>query len=334
MGQARLTLLIERLEPLLAAASSGERYPALEVLLRRGRPLQQDFSDPDEVRFALFGVECRGSLPIGALTHIADRGSTTAGQSYWLRVDPVTLWADMARVIMTQCGFADLDEVERNDIECTVRQVLQQQGFDLHADHPERWTIALQQPLEFSFVPPHQALGMDAAEALPDHPQALFWRRLLNEVQMALHACPVNQRRRAAGREQINSVWFWGGGFMPSVSASGAYDRVYAHHPVSRGLALLQQAELFDLSQSDHADFGREGGRILVDWCLPPTGADAELRHLERFAQHLLAAVRSDGLALEIYAGNGRGWQFGRACLRRFWRRPRPLQAGDAGRPA
>lgn len=333
MGQGRLTLLIERLETLLATDSADERYPALELLFRRGRPERQDFSDPDEVRFALFGVACGGSLPIGALTHIADHGRNPDDRFYWLRVDPVTLWADMARVIMTQCGFADLDEIERNDIEITVRQVLQEQGFDLHADHPERWTIALQQPVEFSFVPPHRALGVDTAEALPEHPQALFWRRLLNEIQMALHACPVNQRRRAAGRAQINSVWFWGGGFVPPVTASGIYDRVYANHPVSRGLALLQQTTLLELSQADHADFGRDGGRILVDWCLPSAGAHAELMHLDRFAQHLLTAVQSHGMTLEIYAGNGRAWQFDRSCLRRFWQRRRPLQSSDVRRP-
>jgi len=102
---------------------------------------------------------------------------------YWLRTDPVTLWADMARVVMTSYGFADLDEFERNEIENSVRSVLLEEGIHLHADHTERWCIALGEPLNFRFTPLEEALGMDLAEAMPEQAEALHWRRIMNEIQ-------------------------------------------------------------------------------------------------------------------------------------------------------
>ena len=50
-------------------------------------------------------------------------------------------------------------EFERNEIENTVRSVLLEEGIHLHADHTERWCIALGEPLGFSFTPLEEALG-------------------------------------------------------------------------------------------------------------------------------------------------------------------------------
>ena len=41
------------------------------------------------------------------------------------------------------------------------------------------------------------------------------WHRWMNEVQMALHECPVNVERERRGAVPINSVWPWGAGSLP-----------------------------------------------------------------------------------------------------------------------
>lgn len=43
--------------------------------------------------------------------------------------------------------------------------------------------------------------------------------RLLSEVQMALHEHEININRLAAGLPEVNSLWIWGGGTAPEVTA-------------------------------------------------------------------------------------------------------------------
>jgi len=325
VARRKITLLLDHFSALIANLDQGRRFAALETLLSRSRPSNHDGLGGDALRFKLFGHEPVEPLPVAALTRLADGMERRDNELYWLRVDPVTLWADLARVIMPHYGFADLDEQERNEIENTVRSVLFQEGFDLHADHPERWTIALKRPLQFDFTALEQAHGLDVAEVLPDDPAALQWRRLLNEIQMALHTCPVNIRRRQQGRIEINSVWFWGGGFMPPAVPGNIYRAVYSDHPVTRGLALLDDCELHDLDAARHASFFRGGGDIFVDWSRRTADPDTELKWLEQLAARLLKRVKSEGLAVCLCTSGGRAWSFDRRCMRRWWKRQAPL---------
>jgi hypothetical protein len=232
----------------------------------------------------------------------------------------------MARVIMTSYGFADLDAMERNEIENTVRGVFLEEGMNLGSEHPERWTIALEAPLEFNFSPLREALGRDAAEGLPDHPEARRWRRILNETQIALHACPVNVRRRQEGRQEINSVWLWGGGYLPPASTRQTFRAVYSDQAVSRGLALVHDCELRGLAMAERTHFSIEAAKggteeILIDWTSARASAAERLLQLETLVSQLLAEVKHKGYILDVYAGNGSRWTFDRRCARRFWRR-------------
>ena len=63
----------------------------------------------------------------------------------------------------------------------------------------------LGEPLKFGFTPLDDALGMDMAEVLPEQPESLHWHRIMNEIQIALHASPVNVRRRQNGQHTRQS---------------------------------------------------------------------------------------------------------------------------------
>lgn len=327
MSNLHVTLLIEDFSRLVAAAPGALRYPALERAWCRGRGARVRAATPNHLRFSLFGIEPEGHLPVAALTHVNDRNARPGADCFWLRADPVTLWADMARVIMTGHGFADLDSRERNEIEVCVRDVLRAEGIDLHGDHAGRWCIALQQPLGFAFTPLDEALGMDLAEALPGHPEARCWRRILNEVQVALHNCPVNVRRRATGKREINSVWFWGGGFVPHASGHCVLDTVYSENPVSRGLAIINERRARGQAEALQSDFSGDGKAILIDWGTGAGSAESELALLEELVAGLLAMADRGSLALTVYDGCAAGCVYGPRTRLRFWRRRRPLAA-------
>ena len=310
----------------MAGALDGScRFPALELVFARGRVVRIDSAAANHLRFALFGIEPDGVLPVAALTHVSDRKATQLDDYYWLRSDPVTLWADMAQVFMTSHGFADLDPYERNEIENCVRGVMQEEGIDFHSDHPERWCIALNKPLVFEFTPLDEALGMDLADVIPKHPQARFWRRILNEIQVALHHCPVNIERRLSGKQEINSVWFWGGGVIPDSAAHDLIDTVYSNNPVTRGLAIINDCRLKPQSRSGEGDFSRDGRSILVDWLPASRHAMEELQQLEDLVSHFLTLADQGRIELPLYDGNGEGRFYDRRARHRFWRRRTPL---------
>ena len=327
MTASRITLLAEDLSALAAAIPGGLRFPVLEHVLGRGRRQRFDGESPDHIRFRLFGIEAAGALPIAALTHAADRASKPATDSYWLRSDPVTMWADMAQVYMTHFGFADLDPFERDEIEGCIRSVLEEEGINLQGDNPERWCIPLDKAPGFDFMPLHSALGKDLAESLPSHPEAQFWRRLLGEIQVALHHCPVNVRRRREGRREINSVWFWGGGFMPAEKGGVAMDAVYSDHPVSSGLAIINDCRLKPLASAWRQDLSAHEGAVLIDWTLRSTDPVVELNALERFLTTLLPALQDGSRSLTLIDGSGAARLYGRMHGYLFWRRRRPLSS-------
>lgn len=318
-------MLVQDLQELAKVLQLEQRYPALEMIFSKGRYFRAETQSPDHFRFGLFGVKSRDELPIAALTRADESRQKPEANQYWLRADPVTLWADMARVVMTSYGFADLDEFERSEIENCVRSVLLEEGIHLHADHTERWCIALGEPLNFSFSPLEEALGTDMAETLPKQAESLYWRRIMNEIQIALHACPVNMRRRQSGQQEINSVWFWGGGFIPEASRHSVFDTVYSDNPVSRGLATINDCRLKHQSELGSVDFSRDGESILVDWS-PVTGEPfSEVKRLEKLADQLLTQLGSPVSELEVYCGKRNGWRFNRRNHRKFWRRRRSL---------
>jgi len=323
VAATELTLLVEDLAALAAAAPEGTR-PALQRCAARGRPIGPAATDPNRIRLELFGATCDGAPPLAALSALAD-GVVAAGDGrYWLRIDPVTLRADMSRVFVTAWGLDDYDAGERAGLRDVLVDVLREAGHELLGEHPERGYLALPGPPGFDFVPLGAALGSDAADTLPAGPEAREWRRLLTEVQVALHHADFNQRRRREGRREANAAWIWGGGRLPDRVDRDAFVAVYSDDPVSLGLALLGGVAPRPLSDADPAAPG--GGRVLVDWRTGRSGAPAELDRLEAWVARLLPAAQRGELVLALRGGDGAGWCVDRGALRRFWRRERPLR--------
>jgi hypothetical protein len=323
--ERHITLLVENFHDLGAAAGSDQRNPALELILSRGAPVSIASPTIDHLRFHLFGIQPEGTVPVAALTHVNDRGEVPPHKYFWLRSDPVTVWADMARAFMASHGFADLNPYERNEIEICIRKVLEDEGIHLHSDHPERWCIALQEPLDFEFTSLDEALGMDLADALPHHREALHWKRILNEVQVALSNCPVNVRRRQSGGRQINSVWFWGGGFMPDAVSHDVFDTVYSDNAVTRGLSIINDCRLKKRTAAEQAHFSQDGRTILIDWEAETDDPATELKRLEWLVTPLIAMVKQNQAVITLYDGSGQGRMLDRSLQKRIWRRRKPL---------
>lgn len=322
MARATLTLLVEDLEELARAVPRERSWPTFERFLARGRCIPFTGGTADGLRMGLFNYPL-GAVPVAALTGLAEEPAVTIHSQHYLRVDVVSLRADMTRVFMTGHGMAGLSTREREEIRRCVENVLAEEGLEHFACRDECWILASDIGPGVEFMPLGEALGLNLADALPAGLEARDWRRIMNEAQVALYNNPVNESRRQAGLAETNGIWIWGGGYLPEETSNAPFDKVYSTHPVSRGLSLLNRCEVLQCHDFNPSDI--QGERVLLDWTVESRDAAAEMDRLESLAARLLAPLGRRQLSLRLVGTSGRVWDVDRQALRRFWRRSAPL---------
>ena len=312
----------ELIVPALLAAPGAARYPALELLLARGRGEAADFLSLEQFLAEAFAQPDR--LAAGALTT-----GEKAGDAWWVRADPVHLRVLRDRAIVAPAEALELAQDEADALVDELNRHFSG-AAEFRSIEPRRWTARLAQEGAFAAAPALDAAGRDAGAARGDD-------ALLTEIQMLLHAHPVNEAREARGEPAINSLWLWGGGPAPA-HASGPWRSVAAADPVARGLARLAGMRHDALPASAEAWLARlpEDGRHLavLDALRAPAALEQQapleegIVALERlwFAP-LLAALRAERIGmLTVHVPDaGRRFETIRGDLRRIWRRPRRL---------
>lgn len=333
-----LQLVVPGLFPDRESRSGTLRLPALELLLARGRRAQGEPAEPGRWLAQAFALEGR-SLPSGAITALAY--GLDAGEGCWLRADPVhlKLQSDWLALIPAE-GFPIAGD-EARELARTVNRHFAD-AFVVHAPHPERWCLRAAGDIAIDALSPLELAGLDVNANLPRGPDAQRWHALLNELQMLLHAHPVNEAREKRGEPPVNSLWFWGAGRLPG-AASGPWHSVSAEEPLALGLARLAKIRYRALARSASEWLERmpEDGRHLVVLdslravhVLGDSDArDKRLGELEeRWFAPLLAALKAGRIGMVTVHAPDAGISFEtvRGDLRRFWRRSRSLGAYTA----
>ena len=173
----------------------------------------------------------------------------------------------------------------------------------------------------------------------------MAWHQVLNEIQMLLHAHPVNVAREARAELAINSLWCSGGGTLPTVRT--AFQSVIGSSALARGLAKIAR---IDFAAAQHSTAAQNfttaqqglaslpGGQVLVELREAATAAmrldttawpaafdDLERRWFEPVA-HALKKGRLRELSI-VTVANQRAyrWSVERRHRYRWWRRPAAL---------
>ena len=243
--------------------------------------------------------------PVAAFTALVDHDGG-AGSRFRLRADPVHLRADIVDLVLFNASDIGVSRDEADALARTVNDALGTHGPHVDAAHPHRWYVALDAPERIATTPLSLAAGAQVSTAMPRGPDAARWHRWMNEVQMALHECPVNVERERRGAAPVNSVWPWGAGSLPPApSAPPSFVRTWSDDVLVRGLAR-------------RAGIGHgampAGARDWLD------GVPSPGLHLVVF-HHLFQAVRR---------GDVDAWRNGLARLSAEWAQPL-LRALDCG---
>lgn len=251
----RLTLLIPELlwsEPGDAEANAPAERSALARILAQRRFARRTNPGWEASLLRLAGLRPDSSLAVlrarGEADPLLDATTEATETRRWLCADPVHLRFHQDRLILADGHELGLGDDELDGL-------------------ARRLNVALAGRAEFFFRGPLRGYArLATAPAAPSGrastAQALSrkigcevrpsdfggdanLRGLANEIQMLLHADPLNAARSAAGKPAVNALWLWGAGEAPgaataSIGAIGAIDAIDAiagSHPLVAGIA-------------------------------------------------------------------------------------------------
>ncbi|MPZ42948.1 MAG: hypothetical protein GEV05_06025 [Betaproteobacteria bacterium] len=305
-------------------SAAEARHATLERFIARGDPIPFDAADLEACLQALFDLPRERGLPAAPLSLLGD--GIEPGGDEWLRLDPVHLRADRSRLLLVPLPPDDVTPAEAEMLQAALEAHFAQSGFQLVSGAAGRWYVRSPRPLELRTQPPQTCAGALDEQHLPAGADGAEFRRLVTEAQMLLHDLPMNAAREASGKLPITGVWPWGNGRMPAIGRS-RYSHAYSDDPVVRGIARASGAEAATLPADATALTHLPPDAALLVVC-PAAGtplADIERNWIGPFAKQIEAGALAELRLLLLGSGRSIGRGITRQCLRRWWRRARPL---------
>ena len=258
--------------PAPALAAIDVRAPALTRLLAAaGSPSVIDDGGVAVVCTAL-GIAKQRDWPVAASLARAAGLDTTA--AYWLCAEPATF--EVGRGDVRLAGMVrDLQATESATLLATLNAHFAANDVRFHAAEPARWLVGCSTGQMLTTQPPERVIGKPVLGRLTEGVDGERWRSWQNEIQMLLFEHPVNNAREAAGREVVNSVWFWGGGAPAPSIAHARLASLYANAWLPRELARATAVSCMSVPRSlDVLRDNSEQSPALV-WLDPPVTTES-----------------------------------------------------------
>jgi hypothetical protein len=193
-----------------------------------------------------FGIARQQDFPLAPL--LAARENIDAAIGYWINATPAHIEARRTTLVLTDPEALHLSAEESAAFAGVISEHLRAENITLRTPRPGCWFLHTDQDQApaINTTSPAAAIGRDLHALLPQGRDSARWHRILTEIQMLLHAHPLNAAREARGEAPVNSVWLWGGGTLPP-SVTTPFTAVWSGDVIVSALA-------------------RHGGRV----CEPP----------------------------------------------------------------
>jgi hypothetical protein len=253
------------------------------------------------------------------------------GATAWLAT-PVRLEARLDHVRMLDRGLPRLAAGEQAAWREEFARAFA--PYELHEAGPRGFLLTGLAPAAVVSVDPARLLDADIGRALPAGPAARELRRLAAEIEMWMHASPLNQARERARLPRLSALWLWGGGAAAPMAqhspspATGAPLRFHGDDPAFAGLARALGGAPPPSAPSGFDAVRAQPGRVLVE-LTPLNGApDETLPSLDaRWFAPARAALTDGSLrSLDIVA-NDRWFRITAHPGWRIWRGRKPWLA-------
>lgn len=314
----------------------GNQFKDLELFLARSKGSQQDNNSYEAVLFDLFDIPLsdEDDLPIAPVTYLGDTGMSVT--NWCLRADPVHLMPDRDELVLSGPETLSLTMVEAEHLAAELNNLFKQDGWRIEVAAPTRWYLHVPEKPQIRTWNLSQVSGHPVGRFLPEGQQAKQWHRVMNEVQMILHASEVNRGRQANGQRTISSLWFWGGGQLPGFGHS-RWSQVWSDETLSKGLAKLTRTPCSSLPKNTHdwlSAVGAPGEHLLVYPELSRQGMfndsvtweKALLTFQQEWLTPLLEALKKKQIGqLTVNSCGGQSFRLTKARLKFWWLRRKPL---------
>jgi hypothetical protein len=137
--------------------------------------------------------------------------------------DPIHLQADRDTAKLLPAEMLALSKEEADELLKDINAFLVADNMVLSRREGCGWYLSGMDASQLESFPPSFLANRNASAYLPGGENSGQWRRLMTELQMLLHAHPVNGQRERLGKMPVNSLWFWGGAPLYS-SLDGAVE--------------------------------------------------------------------------------------------------------------
>jgi len=168
-----------------------------------------------------------------------------------VRADPLFLKADRDSATVLPFSGSMLTEDDADEVLEALNTFISEDGLQFFRGDACEWYLAGLDGEVLQTYPPTFLANRNASAFLPDGDGSAHWRRLLTELQMLMHALPVNQQREQRGLNPVNSVWFWGGAPLPQLGPDNKQLQLYSDNAQAHSLAKLFGVECFSLADLD-----------------------------------------------------------------------------------
>lgn len=243
----------------VAEVSADLALPALSALLATESVVRQPPRPLEHLLSADWGLD-PATAPCAALRLAGSGGEP--GSTVWMCADPAHLRFARESLVLADNHELMVTDDEAAAIVATLNETFADVGrFSVGASG--EWYLRMAALPAIETHPVSAVLGRNIETWLPVGAQAKPWRRLINELQMALHGHPANAAREAAGKPAINTLWLWGPGAL-DIAVPRRFDAVLAHHALARGLAVCSGGTAAPLPPR-YADPGADRTLALIE---------------------------------------------------------------------
>jgi len=204
----------------------------------------------------LFGASENFNPPIAAIKQINSSVDGSLG-GWWCCATPAIITPNRDHLDLVQIAGFGITEKEAKSFCDEFNDYFKGDGLRFSFVTPDKWYCCLvdknEQGFQVSNASPFDIDGEDIAPYIPKGKSGSQWRKIFNEMQMLLHHSVTNHKRSQAGKPEINSVWYWGGGALTESDRSlfnGSSTTVFGNDQYCIGLGQLGSAKVSALSES------------------------------------------------------------------------------------